>query len=42
MSCCRCVKTAKGDLNYLVVLKYGGQLPPLSAWSTVEFPLVRT
>ncbi len=24
-------KTAKGDLNYLVVLKYGGKMPPLSA-----------
>ena len=34
-------KTAKGDVNYLVVLKYGGKMPPLSAFSTVDFPLVR-
>ena len=34
-------KTAKGDLNYPVVLKYGGKLPPLSVVSTVQFPLVR-
>ena len=35
------VKTAKGDLSYQVVLKYGGKLPPLSALAAVEFPLVR-
>ena len=34
-------KTAKGDPNYLVVLKYGGKMPPLSVMSTVQFPLVR-
>ncbi len=34
-------KTAKGDPNYPVVLKYGGKLPPLSVTSGVEFPLVR-
>jgi len=34
-------KTAKGDLNYLVVLKYGGKMPPLSIISSVQFPLVR-
>src|SRR5208283_5211775 len=34
-------KTAKGDLNYQVVLKYGGQMPPLTLLSTVQFPLVR-
>ncbi len=35
------VKTAKGDLSYPLVLKYGGKLPPLSAFSSVDFPLVR-
>jgi autotransporter-associated beta strand protein len=35
------VKTAKGDLSYMVVLKYGGNLPPLSPFATVDFPLVR-
>ena len=35
-------KTAKGDPNYPVVLKYGGTLPPLAAMATVQFPLVRT
>ena len=34
-------KTAKGDLNYLVVLKYGGKLAPLALFSSVQFPLVR-
>jgi autotransporter-associated beta strand protein len=34
-------KTARGDLNYRVELKYGGKLPPLSLYSSVEFPLVR-
>ena len=34
-------KTAKGDPNYLVVLKYGGRMRPLSLMSAVEFPLVR-
>jgi len=34
-------KTAKGDLNYRVVLKYGGNVPSLSFLSSVEFPLVR-
>ena len=32
-------KTAKGDLNYLVVLKYGGKMPPLSFLSTRAVPL---
>ena len=36
------VKTAKGDLSYQVVLKYGGKLPVLSAFAEVDFPLVRT
>jgi len=34
-------KTAKGDMNYPVVLKYGGNVSPLSILSSVEFPLVR-
>jgi autotransporter-associated beta strand protein len=34
-------KTAKGDPNYPVVLKYGGRLPPASLLSKVQFPLVR-
>ena len=36
------VKTASGDLDYAVVLKYGGRIESLGAlaWS-VEFPLVR-
>jgi len=36
------LKTAKGDLSYAVVLKYGGKLPPLSAVSAVRFPLVHS
>ena len=35
------VKTAKGDLSYPVVLKYGGKLPALSPLAAVQFPLVR-
>ncbi len=35
------LKTAPGDLYYEVVLKYGGQMPPLSALGSVEFPLLR-
>ncbi len=35
------VKTAKGDLSYQVVLKYGGKLPPLSPFARTDFPLVR-
>jgi len=40
------VKTAPGDLDYAVVLKYGGQMPPLgaieAAMAPIRFPLVRT
>jgi len=40
------VKTAPGDLDYAVVLKYGGQMPPLGSLGAarvpVRFPLVRT
>ncbi|MCX5670011.1 MAG: hypothetical protein NTU94_01645 [Planctomycetota bacterium] len=36
------VKTAAGDLDYWVVLKYGGKLEPLEALRTsVAFPLIR-
>jgi hypothetical protein len=37
------VRTAAGDLDYAVVLKYGGRLPPLEAVRpAVDFPLIRT
>ena len=37
------VKTAEGDLDYAVVLKYGGTVGRLAAFRyTVRFPLVRT
>jgi len=36
------VKTEAGDLDYPVVLKYGGRLPPLGSVGSVDFPLVRT
>jgi len=40
------VKTAPGDLDYAVVLKYGGKMPALGTWaamrSSVSFPLVRS
>ncbi|MCX5654149.1 MAG: hypothetical protein NTY65_05825, partial [Planctomycetota bacterium] len=37
------VRTAAGDLDYPVVLKYGGKLPPLEALRvSVDFPLIRT
>lgn len=36
------VKTAPGDLDYPVVLKYAGQLGNLGALETLSFPLVRT
>ncbi|MGO9115197.1 MAG: autotransporter-associated beta strand repeat-containing protein [Thermoguttaceae bacterium] len=34
-------KTAKGDVNYLVALKYGGKMASPSPLSNVQFPLVR-
>jgi hypothetical protein len=34
------VKTAAGDLDYLVVLKYAGKLPKLQSLRQVEFPLI--
>jgi hypothetical protein len=36
------VKTAPGDLDYAVVLRYGGKLPALGNLSSVNFPLART
>jgi hypothetical protein len=36
------VKTAAGDADYPVVLKYGGQLKRLGAVDRVDFPLMRT
>ncbi len=35
------VKTAAGDLDYEVVIKYGGRLDDLGRLSTVNFPLIR-
>lgn len=36
------VKTAAGDLDYKVILKYGGRMRSLSRLRKVDFPLVRT
>jgi hypothetical protein len=36
------VKTAAGDLDYPVVLTYGGKLPDLGAWRAVRFPFLKT
>jgi hypothetical protein len=36
------VKTAPGDRDYSVVLKYGGRMGPLDTVAKVQFPLVRT
>jgi hypothetical protein len=36
------VKTAPGDADFPVVLKYGGQLGRLAALDSVKFPLMRT
>ncbi|MEY4176712.1 MAG: hypothetical protein RLY70_286 [Planctomycetota bacterium] len=36
------VKTAAGDLDYPVVLTYGGKMPDLGAWSAVRFPFLKT
>jgi len=35
------IKSAAGDLDYEVVLKYAGQLSPPGALRTVDFPLLR-
>jgi hypothetical protein len=36
------VKTAPGDLDYPVVLKYGGKLAALGSLNSVDFPLIHT
>lgn len=36
------VKTAEGEGDYLIQLKYGGQMRPLSSLSEVKFPLMLT
>jgi hypothetical protein len=36
------VKTAEGDLDYSVVLKYGGSLDRFALLRTVQFPLIQT
>jgi hypothetical protein len=36
------IKTAEGDLDYPVVLKYGGHLGRVKWWDQVAFPLMRT
>ncbi len=36
------IKTAEGDLDYPVVIKYGGQIKTPSWLSRVEFPLIHT
>ncbi|MGA2618168.1 MAG: autotransporter-associated beta strand repeat-containing protein [Thermoguttaceae bacterium] len=34
------LKTARGDLNHEVVLKYGGRMPALGCCGSVRFPLI--
>ncbi|MCH8147708.1 MAG: hypothetical protein IH987_06885, partial [Planctomycetes bacterium] len=36
------IRTAAGDLDYVVLLKYGGRMPPPGGLRRVEFPLIRT
>jgi hypothetical protein len=36
------VKTAEGEGDYPVQLKYGGQMPKVASFSQVRFPLMRT
>ncbi len=36
------IRTAGGDLDYMVVLKYGGRMPAPGGLRSVEFPLIRT
>jgi hypothetical protein len=36
------VKTAEGDLDYPVLLKYGGTVGKLDAMKAVQFPVIRT
>lgn len=35
------VKTAPGDLDYSVELKYGGRMPAPGAWGQLKFPLMK-
>lgn len=36
------VKTAPGELDYAVELKYGGKMPALGRMTRVDFPIIRT
>lgn len=36
------VKTAEGDIDYEVVLKYGGQVRKVRTLSQIDFPLIKT
>ncbi len=36
------LKTARGDLNHEVVLKYGGRMPALACCGAVRFPLIHS
>ncbi len=36
------IKTAEGDLDYPVVLKYAGKIPSLNMLQNVAFPIIRT
>ncbi len=36
------VKTAEGDRDYVVKLKYGGRMEPLGNWAKLSFPLIRS
>ena len=36
------VKTAAGDLDFEVVVKYGGRMEPIGRFGSVRFPLIRT
>jgi hypothetical protein len=36
------VKTAEGDLDYPVVLKYGGRIADFQTFSALKFPFIRT
>jgi hypothetical protein len=40
--CIPILKTARGDTNHSVVLKYGGKLPAIGALGSVRFPVVKT
>jgi len=36
------IKTAEGDLDYPVVIKYGGEIAPPTWFSRIRFPLIHT